>query len=336
MQLPARIGKYQLEEFLGGGMSHVYRATDTVLNRTVALKILTEAGCADADAKARFLAEARLAGNIAHDNIINIHDFGEEQGRPYIVMEFLRGESLKEAIKNHRPPDLDGKLLIALQIAHALEYIHSKKIIHRDIKPDNIHIDANGKVKLMDFGISKSEGLELTRAGFTLGSPYYMAPEQVLGRQVTNLVDVYAFGVLLFELLSGVKPIAGESVERLFYSILNEPLNLEPLEKAVVPEPVRDLVARCTAKTPADRIQSFTLVAEQLEKQLNQPAARQSRADPAPAAVDRQWRSWVLVAAGAFVVVISIVVAVSEQFGIFRWILPGAVAAAGAAVLARR
>jgi serine/threonine protein kinase len=281
LQLPARIGKYQLEEFLGGGMSHVYRAIDTVLGRTVARKILTEAGCADAEAKARFLAEARMAGNIVHDNIINVYDFGEEQGRPFIVMEFLRGESLKEAIKNNRPPDVRDKLVIARQISLALKYIHEKKIIHRDIKPENVHVDTLGKVKLMDFGIAKSEGLQLTRAGFTLGTPYYMAPEQVLGQQVTFLVDVYAFGVLLFEFLSGVKPITGDTVERIFNQILYEPLDLEPLRRAGVPQRIFDLVARCTVKDPAQRLQGFNVVAQEIETALAEPMEPARPAPPA-------------------------------------------------------
>jgi serine/threonine-protein kinase len=269
MQLPARIGKYELEEFLGGGMSHVYRARDTVIGRTVAVKILTDAGCQDAEAKARFLAEARMAGNIAHDNVISIYDFGEdEQHRPFMVMEFLRGEDLRQAIKNNRTGDLTGKLKIALQVARALGYIHTQKIIHRDIKPENIHLTANGTVKLMDFGIAKTEGLAMTRAGYVLGTPYYMAPEQVTGQNITEQVDVYAFGVLLFELLSGVKPISGDTVERIFYSILNEPINLEPLYKAGIPQAVCDLVAACTAKDPAARPQGFVPVCETLDRMI--------------------------------------------------------------------
>ena len=269
MQLPARIGKYELEEFLGGGMSHVYRARDTVIGRTVAVKILTEAGCQDAEAKARFLAEARMAGNIAHDNVISIYDFGEDdQQRPFMVMEFLRGEDLRHAIKNGHTGDLRNKLKIALQAARALEYIHEQKIVHRDIKPENIHINQAGVVKLMDFGIAKSEGLAMTRAGYVLGTPYYMAPEQVTGQNITAQVDVYAFGVLLFELLSGVKPISGDTVERIFYSILNEPLHLEPLYQAGVPQSVCELVARCTAKNPADRPQGFAPVCAEIERQM--------------------------------------------------------------------
>jgi formylglycine-generating enzyme required for sulfatase activity len=266
MQLPARIGKYELEEFLGGGMSHVYKARDTVIGRVVAVKVLTDAGCEDAEAKARFLAEARMAGNISHDNVLHIYDFGEDESHhPYMVMEFLRGEDLRHAIGGGRTGDIAARLKIALQVARALEYIHSQKIIHRDIKPENIHVSPNGVVKLMDFGIAKTEGFAMTRAGYVLGTPYYMAPEQVTGQNVTAQVDVYAFGVLLFELLTGTKPIAGDTIERIFYSILNEPLNVEPLYRAGLPQSVCDLVARCTAKKPEDRPQGFGPVCAEIE-----------------------------------------------------------------------
>ena len=269
MQLPARIGKYELEEFLGGGMSHVYRARDTVIGRTVAVKILTEAGCEDEEAKARFLAEARMAGNISHDNILSIYDFGEdEQHHPFMVMEFLRGEDLRHAMKHGHLGDLTAKLKIALQVARALQYVHSQKIIHRDIKPENIHITPAGVVKLMDFGIAKTEGLAMTRAGYVLGTPYYMAPEQVTGQGITEQVDVYSFGILLFELLTGMKPISGDTVERIFFSILNEQVNLAPLLTAGVPQAVCDVVTHCTAKDPAVRTQGFAPVCAELERVL--------------------------------------------------------------------
>jgi serine/threonine protein kinase len=266
MDHPAQIGKYAIEKFLGGGMSNVYRAKDTVLGRHVALKILTAAGAADDEAKTRFLLEARMASNIVHENIISVFDFGEDQGRPFMVMEYLEGESLRSAIRNGRTGDFRNRMRIGLQIARAVDYIHSKKVIHRDVKPENIHIDATGKVKMMDFGIAKADGMQLTRAGYTLGTPYYMAPEQVLGRSLTPQADVYAFGVLMFELLTGTRAIGGDKVEQIFDVILNQPLDIGPLQAEQVPVEVIALTARCTAKQPMQRPPGMAVVADEIER----------------------------------------------------------------------
>jgi eukaryotic-like serine/threonine-protein kinase len=318
MELPARIGKYELEEFLGGGMSRVYRARDTVIGRTVAIKILTEGGLEDGEVKARFLAEARTAGAISHENILGIYDFGEDdQHRPFIVMEFLKGEDLRHAIRNDNTGDSANRIRIALQIARALEHIHAQKIIHRDIKPENVHITTNGQVKLMDFGISKREGLDnMTRTGYIVGTPYYMAPEQVSGGVITTQADIYAFGVLLYELMTGKHPIVGDTMERIFYCILNEPLNLEPL-RAQAPEAICQLVAQCTAKNPAERPQGFGPVCAALERVLGEPSAanrvlptltmpeRQPEPPPAPSQARRP--SWFLPTGIIAVVVIGVV-----------------------------
>ena len=263
-------------------MSEVYRARDSVIGRTVAVKILTEAGCADPDAKARFLQEARLAGNIDHDNVISIYDFGEDdRHRPYMVMEFLRGADLRHAIREGQLTDLRAKLRVALQVARALGYIHTLDIVHRDIKPENIHLTANGVVKLMDFGIAKTQDMSLTRTGYVMGTPYYMAPEQVLGKRIGPAVDIYAFGVLFFELLAGTRPVSGDTVERIFYAILNEPLNLEPL-RGSVPQPICDLIASCTAKDAAQRPANFEAVAAGIERVLADMEAPARIATPAP------------------------------------------------------
>jgi eukaryotic-like serine/threonine-protein kinase len=268
MDHPARVGKYAIEKFLGGGMSNVYRAKDTVLGRRVALKILTAAGSADEESKTRFLQEARMASNIVHENIISVYDFGEDQGRPFIVMEYLEGESLRSAIRNGRTGDFRQRMKVALQIARAVDYVHSKKVIHRDIKPENIHIEQGGKVKMMDFGIAKADGMALTRAGYTLGTPYYMAPEQVLGKSLTGQADVYSFGVMLYELLTGTRALSGDKVEAIFEQILTQPLDLAPLYGLSVPADAIALISQCTAKQPILRPNGLGVVADEIERIL--------------------------------------------------------------------
>jgi formylglycine-generating enzyme required for sulfatase activity/tRNA A-37 threonylcarbamoyl transferase component Bud32 len=314
MQLPAMVGKYELLEFLGGGMSHVYRARDTVIDRPVVVKILTDQSCSDPEAKARFLQEARLAGNIQHENIVSVFDYGEHGGHPYIVMEYLKGEDLREALHGGRAGSLFERMKIALQLAEALEYVHGRDVVHRDIKPENIHIDPNGRVKLMDFGIAKAANLSLTRTGMAMGTPFYMAPEQVAGRGTTARVDVYAFGMLFYELLTGVRGITGETMEQVFFQILNQPLDAAAMENAGAPPPVRDLVLRCTAKKAEDRPPGFHAIVEELKgmiaaatgsktQAVKMPQAATTPLTAKPARSGRRW--WVAgVAATAAVVVI--------------------------------
>jgi serine/threonine-protein kinase len=270
MQLPAQFGKYELEKFLGGGMSHVYKARDKVMGRTVAVKILTDEGCRDEEAKKRFLAEAQISGNIIHDNIIRVYDYGEIGGRPFIVMEFLVGNDLSGVIDKHLAGDLPQKLDIALQAARALSFVHQNSIIHRDIKPDNLHVDSGGRVRLMDFGIAKAANLSLTKTGFAVGTPYYMAPEQILAKPVTTASDIYSFGIVLYELLTGLKPVSGETVESLFYLILHQQIDLAPLQQLGVPQPLINLIVKMTAKDPAGRPQVFGDVIAGLEAVLRE------------------------------------------------------------------
>ena len=265
MELPFQCGRYECVEYLGGGMADVYRARDTVIGRTVAVKVLREEGCSDRDTRARFLREAKIAGNIVHDNIVHMYDFGEIEGRPYIVMEYLWGDDLRAAIDKKKVGDVRYRLHVALGIARAFEHIHSLGIVHRDLKPENISVDATGKVKLVDFGIAKSKDLSLTRAGFTLGTPMYMAPEQVMGEEITPLVDIYAYGLVLYELFTGVRPVTGATVGEVFDKILKQPIDLKPLaESGAGPRIVR-LVERMTRKSPEERPQSFREIREEME-----------------------------------------------------------------------
>jgi serine/threonine protein kinase len=282
----SRVGKYEIEKYLGGSMARVYLAKDSVLGRRVALKILSEAGIADPEAKQRFLQEARVVSGIRHENIVGVYDFGEEQGRPYIVMEFVEGESLRDALRNGSLGDLRSRLKIAVAIAGAVDHIHTRKVIHRDLKPDNIHINSEGKALLMDFGIAKAEGVQLTKVGFTLGTPYYMPPEQVLGKPLTSQADVYSFGILLYELLSGIRPVSDGSVDQIFQAILTEPLNMEPLKALHLPQALISLIERCTVKQADRRPAGLGEVRNLLQGilQAMPPGASQGVRLPAPQA----------------------------------------------------
>jgi serine/threonine protein kinase len=293
VHLPTRIGKYELLQFLGGGMSEVYRARDTNLGRTVAFKILTEAGLTDDTAKSRMQEEARVAGGLTHENVIAFYDYGEEAGRPFLVTEYFAGETLREALRTGRAGDLQRRLVIARKVANALAYVHSKRIIHRDVKPDNIRVDSFGNIKLMDFGVAKSGDLSLTASGFTVGTPYYMAPEQIRGAKPTHLVDIYAFGIVLFELVTEARPFEAPTPSEIFDLILSQPLDTRPLVRLGVPASLVDLIRAATDKDPAQRPQDFSAVVVRIDEIL---ATRHGR---------RKLR-WVLVGALAVLSVIGL------------------------------
>lgn len=284
MDSPARIGKYEIERLLGGGMSRVFQARDSVLGRKVAIKVLRGEPASDPQARARFLQEARAAASLSHKNILGVYDFGEEDGRPFMVMEWLEGQSLKRAIEDNSAGSLHSRLQIALDVAHALEYVHSKGIVHRDVKPDNVFLDHSGCAKLMDFGISKSRDLSITQAGGTVGTPHYMAPEQLRGDPVSAAVDVWGFGVLLFELFTGTKAFAGDSVEQAFHNILYRPVDDLLLKMAGLPPGVVGMILACTAKDAAARPQSFSQIVPILKTAVTDVPAPASPQDASPQA----------------------------------------------------
>ncbi|BDC49167.1 hypothetical protein F183_A14830 [Bryobacterales bacterium F-183] len=269
MQLPARVGKYQLEEYLGGGMAEVYRAVDCVLHRTVAFKVLSRNSRADSSVRQRFLMEARLGSQVSHPNIVRTLDYSEEGDAPYLVLEFLRGHSLGKVISDQAAGNWQNRVRIAIDAAKALEHIHSLGIIHRDIKPDNIHVDEKGAVRLIDFGIAKADDLSMTQPGMVIGTPFYMPPEQVRGVPANARTDIYAFGLVLYELLGSIRARRATTMQLLLEEIMNQPVSMVPLVEAGVPEGLLELIERCAAQDPNLRPESFTEVIADLQAWLD-------------------------------------------------------------------
>src|SRR5215471_9893034 len=229
--LPERIGPYTITGKLGeGGMGVVYRANDTRLNRPVALKMILDSGD-DEDSRKRFLREAQAAARVTHPNICRLYDIGELDGRPFLVMELLEGESISERLQRG-PLPLEEALQVMLDILSALAALHRSSIVHRDLKPSNVFLSTQG-VKLLDFGLAKpfvspsgGEGLtrsELTERGLIAGTPRYASPEQVTGKPVDARSDLFATAAILFEMLAGKPGFAGDSAIEIFHAILYEP-----------------------------------------------------------------------------------------------------------------
>ena len=205
-----RIAQYRILEKLGGGMGIVYKAHDTRLDRTVALKFLPPHLSADAEAKARFIHEAKAASSLDHSNIGYIHEIDEtDDGHLFIAMAFYAGETLKAKIARG-PLPLDEALGYAVQVAQGLERAHEAGIVHRDVKPANVMVTDRGRVKIVDFGLAKVAGLDLTKTGTTLGTVAYMSPEQTHGAAVDHRTDLWSLGVVLYELLTGERPFRGD------------------------------------------------------------------------------------------------------------------------------
>lgn len=260
-----RIGRYRVERELGrGGMGVVYEALDEELERPVALKILPNDAMGDEERRARFLREARAAASVTHRNIAVVHDVGQHEGRVFLAMELIEGETLAARI-DRDAVSLDEALFIAMEIASGLAKAHQLGIVHRDLKPNNVMLDADGGVRILDFGLAKrvaqEDGLDenaatvsaLTTAGAVLGTPGYMAPEQAEGHAVDTTADVFAFGTMLYEMLTGTMAFGGESTARRIAATLEK--DPEPLTELApdVPPELAELVDECLAKDPTKR-----------------------------------------------------------------------------------
>jgi eukaryotic-like serine/threonine-protein kinase len=206
-------GRYRLDAQIGsGGMSTVYRALDLTLERPVAIKLMHREIASDSDQLERFRREARAVARLSHPHIVGVIDAGEDEGRPYIVFEYVEGETLKERIRRMGRLPIDEAIAYTIEIARALGCAHSNQIVHRDIKPQNVLIDAEGSAKVTDFGIARSLQEEgLTADGRVLGTTDYVSPEQALGQDVNGQSDIYSLGVVLYEMLTGAVPFSGEN-----------------------------------------------------------------------------------------------------------------------------
>jgi len=264
-----KIGKYEILEELGrGGMGVVYKAYDSLMERQVAVKVILEMALEMPEVKSRFYREARTAGKLSHENITIVHDVSEDEGRPYIVMEYLTGSDLRSLLDRHEPMTLAQKLDYATQICRGLAYSHSMDIIHRDIKPANIRILGNGKVKVMDFGIARLGSSNLTSTGAVIGTPFYMSPEQIQGRKIDKRSDIFSFGVLFYELLTDKKPFSADEPTAVMYKIVNE--TPEAIEETKIDHHpgLQEIVSKTLEKDPGRRYQDLNEVADHLQTLL--------------------------------------------------------------------
>ncbi len=277
-------GHYRLLEKIGqGGMGEVFLAYDTSLQRNVALKFLPPTLAADPEAHERFLVEARAAAALSHPNVCVIHEVGEAEGRPFIAMEYVEGETLSEKIRAG-PLGHDRVLSIMTQLASGLEAAHRAGIIHRDIKSGNVMVTGRGQTKIMDFGLAKIRGgPALTKTHTTMGTAGYMSPEQAGGEDVDQRSDLWSLGVVLYEMLTGVLPFSGKGEPAVIYHILTDPPRPFPDLKPPVPPELRRMVAKALQKEPGKRYQAAVEVLEDLRRYHETLGAE------AASAVNLQW-----------------------------------------------
>ena len=310
-----RLGPYEIVASLGaGGMGEVYRARDAKLNRDVAIKVLPPGLAADTDARARFEREAMAVAALSHPNILAIHDFGEASGQHFAVMELLEGQTLRQALEAG-PLTAKRATEYARQIAEGLAAAHAKGIVHRDLKPENVFVTRDGHVKILDFGLARQVApigagggqttsptmVGSTEPGMVMGTVGYMAPEQIRGDAVDHRADIFAFGVVLFEMLAGKRPFEGATGAETMTAILREePPPLTSL-RDTVPASLERVVDHCLEKQPENRFQSARDLAFALGG-ASSTSGRAPVADAAAPATTRRSSRGALVAAGALLV----------------------------------
>jgi eukaryotic-like serine/threonine-protein kinase len=270
-------GRYRIMRKLGtGGMANVYLAEDQELGRRVAIKILDDRHAGDDQFVERFRREAKNAASLSHPNIVSIYDRGEAEGTYYIAMEYLDGRSLKELIVSRGPAPVNIAIDYAQQILAALRFAHRHGIVHRDIKPHNVLVDAEGRLKVTDFGIARAGASQMTEAGSIIGTAQYLSPEQAKGAPVDQTSDLYSVGVVLYELLTGTVPFSGDTPVEIAMKHLSSVPEPPSGHRAEIPRDLDYVVLRALAKDPAERYQSADEMSADLAR-----VARGSHVSPA-------------------------------------------------------
>jgi serine/threonine-protein kinase len=265
--------RYELEQLVGsGGMSSVYRAHDRVLDRTVALKVMHQRLIGQPEYVERFRREARMVAGLLHQNIVTVIDGGEDEGRPFIVFEFVEGENLKQLLGRSGPLPVEQAVELAVQIARALSFAHTSGYVHRDVKPQNVLLNGDGEAKVTDFGIARALDVEhgVTLTGTILGTSDYIAPEQAQGRHVDEHTDVYSLGVVLYELLTGELPFTGDNFVAVAMRHINEPAPHVSERRPDVPPRLDAAVARARAKRAEDRFPTMADFGRELQACLDE------------------------------------------------------------------
>ena len=270
-------GRYELKHVVGsGGMSTVHCAFDTLLERNVALKILHDQYGEDEEYVERFRREARAVAQLSHPNIVTVIDRGEEDGKQFIVFELVDGDNLKELVERGGPLPVRRVLELGLEVGRALAFAHAQGLVHRDVKPQNVLLNGDGRAKVTDFGIVRSlDAVGHTETGTVLGTSHYIAPEQARGEPVDAQTDVYSFGVVLHELLTGEVPYPGDNFLSVAMKHVNDPVPSVLGARPDTPLRLASLIERCLAKQPTERPASMGEVVAELEAILAELDARE-------------------------------------------------------------